>query len=395
MLAGHKVAPMSAKRKSNPKKLSRTEKDPKSREDGELVNGILVVGDSEKMETNKYVIYNSGNYSEVSDGKGTSTESSDEADKEADGSQSASQEVTEESDASSKEDAEKDDATDSKKEQSSSSDEQVFCICRRPESDFMIQCDRCKEWYHGHCIGITKRKAKSLDTYICVGCKDTEAADSSPKELPVGIIKKTAGSCGECAACLKVTDCGRCVNCKDMLKFGGQGRKKQKCMERRCIAPYVKALLTNKKLTPETEATIRRLSLRKRPKPLKAPCGECNGCLNTENCEVCQYCLDMKQYGGPGKKKRKCVKRTCLLQLSTLLDDNNLASGKDHQPSPAKQPRLSSSDQDDERSKKTAKLVTLMYILIHKPIIINLQLSLHIEWKMTQKFVYVGCALPY
>ena len=352
---------MSAKRKSNPKKLTKTDKDSKSREDRELVNGILVVGDSEKMETNKYVIYNSGDYSEVSDGKGASTESSDEADKEAGSSESASQEVADESDASSKDAEKDDDTTDSKKAKGSSSDEQVFCICRQPESDFMIQCDRCKEWYHGNCIGITKRKARSIDTYICVGCKDVEPADSSPKELPVGIIKKTAGSCGECAACLKATDCGKCVNCKDMIKFGGEGRKKQKCMERRCIAPYVKALLTNKKLAPETEATIRKLSLRKKPKPLKAPCGECSGCLNTENCEICQYCLDMKQYGGPGKKKRKCIKRTCLLQLSTFLDDNNLASNeKDSQPSPAKKPRLSSSEQDDE---KKAKLVTHLALL--------------------------------
>ena len=350
---------MSAKRKSNPKKL-KTEIYSKSRDDRELVNGILVVGDSEKMETNKYVIYNSGNYSEVSDKKG-GTESSDEADKDTGNSEAASQEVTEDSDASngSSKDAEKDDVTDSKKRTDSSSEEQVFCICRRPESDFMIQCDRCKEWYHGNCIGITKRKAKTIDTYICDGCKDTSTPVSSPKEQPPGSAKKGAGNCGECAACLKTTDCGKCANCKDMVKFGGEGRKKQKCLERRCIAPYFKALLTNQKLTPETEATIRRLSLRKRPKPLKVPCGECSGCLNTDNCETCQYCLDMKQYGGPGKKKRKCIKRTCLLQLSTMLDDN-LTSSKDDGLLPAKQPRLSSSEQENE---KIVKLVTQSYCM--------------------------------
>ena len=338
---------MSAKRKSNPKKL-RIDKGSNSREDGELVNGILVVGDSEKMETNKYLIYNSGDYSEVSDGKG-STESSEEADKEVCISEVDSQEVAEESDVSNgSKDAEKENYSDSNKPKSFSSEEPLFCICRQPESDFMIQCDSCKEWYHGNCIGITKRKAKSLDTYTCKICKENDM-DSSPQELPVGIIKKSAGSCGECAACLKKTDCGKCINCKDMIKFGGEGRKKQKCMERRCIAPYVKALLTNKKLATETEATIGKLSLRKRPRPLKSPCGECTGCLNTENCETCQYCLDMKTYGGPGKKKRKCIKRTCLLQLSSMLDD---------EPSPVKQPRLSSSEQETE---KLTKLV--IYVL--------------------------------
>lgn len=343
---------MSAKRKSNPKKL-KIEKESKGREDGESVNGILVVGDSEKMETSKYVIYNSGDYSEVSGRKG-GTESSDEADKEAVNSGTASQEESDASSAS--KDAEKDDATDSKTSKSSSSDEPVFCICRRPESDFMIQCDRCKEWYHGNCIGITKRKAKSIENYICDACNENNStAEDSPKELPVGIIKKTAGSCGECAACIRPNDCGRCANCKDMIKFGGEGRKKQKCMERRCIAPFVKALLANKKLTSEAETSLRKLSLRKRPKPLKAPCGECSGCLNTENCETCQYCLDMKQYGGPGKKKRKCIKRTCLLQLSTMLEDG-LTGNKDGQPSPVKKPRLSSSEQDNIEKTKLVQL---------------------------------------
>ena len=343
---------MSAKRKSNPKKL-RTDKGPNSRDDGELVNGILVVGDSEKMETNKYLIYNSGDYSEVSDGKG-GTESSEEADNEVCITEAGSQEVAEERDASGLKDAEKDDNSDSNRPKSFSSEEPLFCICRQPESDFMIQCDRCKEWYHGNCIGITKRKAKTLDTYTCKICRENNSDDSSPKELPVGIIKKSAGSCGECAACLKTTDCGKCSNCKDMIKFGGEGRKKQKCMERRCIAPYVKALLTNKKLAPETEATIGKLSLRKRPRPLKSPCGECTGCLNSENCGICQYCLDMKTYGGPGKKKRKCIKRTCLLQLSSVLDDNSI--DKDIQSSPTKRCRLSSSEQENE---KITRLVIL------------------------------------
>ena len=92
----------------------------------------------------------------------------------------------------------------------------------------MIQCDRCKEWYHGNCIGVTKRKAKSMDAYICDGCNNNNATtDDSPKEQPSGNIKKGSGNCGECAACLRQTDCGKCANCKDMVKFGGEGRKKQ------------------------------------------------------------------------------------------------------------------------------------------------------------------------
>ena len=37
----------------------------------------------------------------------------------------------------------------------------------------------------------------------------------------------------ECVNCLK-NNCGACENCLDMRKFGGPGRKKQRCEERVC-----------------------------------------------------------------------------------------------------------------------------------------------------------------
>jgi len=39
--------------------------------------------------------------------------------------------------------------------------------------------------------------------------------------------------CGMCDQCLKV-DCGVCRHCRDMTKFGGSGKSKQACMERKC-----------------------------------------------------------------------------------------------------------------------------------------------------------------
>lgn len=40
----------------------------------------------------------------------------------------------------------------------------------------------------------------------------------------------------KCSGCTK-KDCGVCKNCKDMVKFGGTGRKKQKCIHRVCVGP--------------------------------------------------------------------------------------------------------------------------------------------------------------
>ncbi|XP_029768980.1 LOW QUALITY PROTEIN: histone-lysine N-methyltransferase 2B [Terrapene carolina triunguis] len=40
--------------------------------------------------------------------------------------------------------------------------------------------------------------------------------------------------CGKCKGCLKLQDCGACVNCLDKPKFGGPNTKKQCCVYRKC-----------------------------------------------------------------------------------------------------------------------------------------------------------------
>ena len=63
----------------------------------------------------------------------------------------------------------------------------------------------------------------------------------------VGMARKRrrAQGCGSCPGCLR-EDCGQCRNCKDKVKFGGPGTKKQKCMLRACtnmvsICPFLHA----------------------------------------------------------------------------------------------------------------------------------------------------------
>ena len=48
----------------------------------------------------------------------------------------------------------------------------------------------------------------------------------------------------------------------------------------------------------------------------RARCGNCSGCLNrdkTADCRQCRNCLDQKRYGGPGRLKKACVKRQCVV----------------------------------------------------------------------------------
>lgn len=56
---------------------------------------------------------------------------------------------------------------------------EVFCICRGPETGFMIQCSNCDEWYHGKCVNITEKQAKKIPVYICDKCVESKNTDES------------------------------------------------------------------------------------------------------------------------------------------------------------------------------------------------------------------------
>ena len=56
-----------------------------------------------------------------------------------------------------------------------------------------------------------------------------QTASTGPHQ---GLHKRTR--CRECAGCLRA-NCGACVSCRDMLKFGGSGKKAKACMQRVCL----------------------------------------------------------------------------------------------------------------------------------------------------------------
>ncbi|XP_067683039.1 CXXC-type zinc finger protein 1-like [Haliotis asinina] len=142
--------------------------------------------------------------------------------------------------------------------------EPVYCICRTSDSTrFMIACDNCEEWYHGDCIGITQSDARSIKRYYCDKCRNvnntlevvykpkkpkeklkSESSDAEKYYLTEYASsklrdkqkkqKKSTRRCGECASCHRKEDCGRCDFCKDMKKFGGPNKIRQKCRLRQC-----------------------------------------------------------------------------------------------------------------------------------------------------------------
>ena len=139
-------------------------------------------------------------------------------------------------------------------EPSLSSSGQLCCFCCKPALDsFMIQCYKCAEWFHGFCAGITRHS--QVKEFYCTLCIDDDPSlvtvfrgkaeqdemkermkrkhqqqqDSSRRPA-----KKHNRRCGMCVACLREDDCRKCRFCKDMPKYGGPGRMRQKCIKRQC-----------------------------------------------------------------------------------------------------------------------------------------------------------------
>ncbi len=69
-----------------------------------------------------------------------------------------------------------------------------------------------------------------------IGPKKHNVTRHTPKSVPSKNYtpgKMRGTRCGRCDGCQK-EDCGKCVFCKDKPKFGGPGKKKQRCKLRIC-----------------------------------------------------------------------------------------------------------------------------------------------------------------
>ena len=49
---------------------------------------------------------------------------------------------------------------------------------------FYIGCERCTDWFHGHCVGILQVEADNIDEYLCPRC-DPISAMNKPNSKPL------------------------------------------------------------------------------------------------------------------------------------------------------------------------------------------------------------------
>ena len=68
---------------------------------------------------------------------------------------------------------------------------------------FMICCDRCEEWFHGDCVGITEARGRLMERngedYVCPNCsaKKSHTAKAAVPATENGKLKASAGA-GTC-----------------------------------------------------------------------------------------------------------------------------------------------------------------------------------------------------
>lgn len=55
---------------------------------------------------------------------------------------------------------------------------------------FMICCDRCEEWFHGDCVGITEVRGRLMERnsedYVCPNCTTKKAQSTKPSTFTAG-----------------------------------------------------------------------------------------------------------------------------------------------------------------------------------------------------------------
>uniref|UniRef100_A0A671WCC8 CXXC-type zinc finger protein 1 n=1 Tax=Sparus aurata TaxID=8175 RepID=A0A671WCC8_SPAAU len=169
----------------------------------------------------------------------------------------------------------------------------LYCICRKPDINcFMIGCDNCNEWFHGHCINITEKSAKAIREWYCIRCRDKNPLLEIKYRTKKNKDKDVESDRTE-----------RQYSTPSTPDYKSERRRGSKAVGKRvgCKAMQISSVTVSHCPLfdfPQVKRSVRM-------------CGECEPCRRTEDCAQCDFCKDMKKFGGPNKIRQKCRFRQC------------------------------------------------------------------------------------
>ncbi|CAA7054352.1 unnamed protein product [Microthlaspi erraticum] len=53
---------------------------------------------------------------------------------------------------------------------------EVYCLCYQPHNPdvLMVECEKCNDWFHSKCIGMTDEEVKKMEHYFCSACNSRD-----------------------------------------------------------------------------------------------------------------------------------------------------------------------------------------------------------------------------
>jgi CpG binding protein C-terminal domain/PHD-finger len=67
----------------------------------------------------------------------------------------------------------------------------LYCICRGVDDGrFMIGCDKCGEWFHGSCVGMSAARGERLKKWLCADCRELAEDMAAMPKAPSTPTKK-------------------------------------------------------------------------------------------------------------------------------------------------------------------------------------------------------------
>lgn len=61
----------------------------------------------------------------------------------------------------------------------------LYCICRQPESNCMIACEECDQWFHTACFNLSSEQIDDENyVFICADCDKKLKKIGKGKKIP-------------------------------------------------------------------------------------------------------------------------------------------------------------------------------------------------------------------